>query len=136
MSGQKGYLKIMFTANGNRMAVYAHRVVWMVLNHAEIPEGLEVNHKDGNKRNNHPDNLEVITREGNIRHSFDVLGHRTKEQRGEANTSARLTAEQIVQIRRFCTDKLMTQEQIAAMYGVTQRSVSDIHWRRTWKHIS
>lgn len=33
---------------------------------------LEINHKDGNKQNNHLDNLEYCTRQYNIQHSWDL----------------------------------------------------------------
>ena len=33
-----------------------------------------VNHKDGNRQNNNVNNLEWVTAQENIRHSFDVLG--------------------------------------------------------------
>lgn len=38
--------------------------------HGLRPKGLCINHKDGNKLNNHPDNLEYCTRADNTKHSF------------------------------------------------------------------
>jgi hypothetical protein len=35
-------------------------------------KGYEVNHKDGNKKNNNLDNLEWCTRSQNIKHSFNI----------------------------------------------------------------
>ena len=136
-SESHGYTKVMFTALSRvRLSIYAHRVVWMVANHAEIPESMEINHKDGNPRNNRPDNLEVVTRQENALHAgrvLRVLGK--KNQYGEKNTSAKLTPLQVVEIRRICAGKELSQGVIAAMFGVSQRTVSEIHLRKTWKHI-
>ena len=41
--------------------------------------GLQVNHIDGNKKNNKADNLEWVTNKENIRHAIDVLGFRPGE---------------------------------------------------------
>ena len=40
---------------------YAHRIVWMLKNNSEIPEGLQIDHIDRNRQNNHPSNLRVVT---------------------------------------------------------------------------
>lgn len=42
------------------------------------PKGKEVNHKDGNKKNNRADNLEYCTRSENILHSYWHLGRNKK----------------------------------------------------------
>jgi hypothetical protein len=48
-----------------------HRAVYKVWK-GDIPEGLTINHKDGNKCNNDIDNLEAITNSENIRHAFET----------------------------------------------------------------
>lgn len=69
--GSKGYLRLSLKlpAPGRLVCVQAHRVVWIWLR-GPIPDGLQINHKDLNKANNHPDNLEPIDGAGNIQHSY------------------------------------------------------------------
>lgn len=48
--------------------------------------GLEVNHKDGNRSNNHISNLELVTRSENQIHSYRVLGRApVRRKKDEAN---------------------------------------------------
>lgn len=53
----------------------------------EIPDGMVVNHKDGNTCNNHVDNLEIVTYTGNYIHSRDVL----KTPRGRSRSKLKIT---------------------------------------------
>lgn len=57
---------------GTKKIRYIHRLVafYFVPNVKNLSE---VNHKDGNKRNNHFSNLMWCTRSENIQHSYDVL---------------------------------------------------------------
>ena len=136
-SVSRHHLKVLFTAtSGGRMAIYAHRAVWMLANHAEIPDALEINHKDGNPQNNHPGNLEIATRQANTLHAARVLRRLgKKDQRGAKNTSAKLTPEKVIEIRNLCAEKALCQRRIAELYGVAQETVSNIHRRLTWKHL-
>ena len=64
-----GYLRISLTCNGKSRMVLVHRLVAMAF--IENPDGKPVvNHKDGNKTNNHVSNLEWCTVQENTMHAF------------------------------------------------------------------
>jgi hypothetical protein len=65
-----GYLSIMIKNNDGKLKrVLVHRFIAQTF--FGISE-LVVNHKDGNKLNNHLDNLEFCTQKENIRHSWEI----------------------------------------------------------------
>jgi hypothetical protein len=90
---------------------------------------LETNHKDGNRWNNQPGNLEYITPQENLLHSTRILG----KKRGEEHCFARLTEKHVRLIRRLAGRR--PQPQIAALFGVCRETVSDILNRHTWAHV-
>lgn len=49
--------------------IQCHRLVWLVF-HGEIPFGLDVNHKNGDKQDYRLRNLELLTPLGNMQHAF------------------------------------------------------------------
>ena len=84
-----GYSVYTMRINGTEQKqVRAHRFVWEALV-GEIPEGMVINHLDGNKQNNCIDNLEVCTPSENTIHRFDTL--KQKAARGEATGKAKIT---------------------------------------------
>lgn len=100
--GQKGYLRLTLgiPGTGRTRCVQAHRVIWTWLN-GPIPDGMEINHKDLVKTNNRPDNLEVVTPSGNIRHSYangrPLPWHKATIWRGKP----KVTTEQVAEMRRL-----------------------------------
>ena len=50
--------------------ICVHRLVWETFK-GEIPEGLEIDHMDNNRKNNALNNLQLVTRAENIRLKFD-----------------------------------------------------------------
>lgn len=67
----KGYVLVHLSKNGTNKNISLHRLVA----DAFIPNPggkAQVNHKDGDKRNNSVDNLEWVTGKENINHAFDA----------------------------------------------------------------
>lgn len=96
------------------------------------PAGYEVNHKDGDKRNNAVTNLEYVTPRENVRHSIDVL--RTERAPGEKNGNAKLTDAAVIEMRRLYADGVSTAA-IAAQFDIHYSHVWRIVTGRSWRHI-
>lgn len=77
----RGYQKVWFSLGGKVRAFTVHRLVAM--KYLPNPQNLpQVNHKDGNKTNNHVSNLEWVSREEQEAHKRNVLG---EDAKGEKN---------------------------------------------------
>ena len=88
-----GYMNAMVTINKKVHHIYMHRLIWF-LHHGIIPEGKEINHKDGKKTNNRIENLELVTPSENMKHSYD---HNLRGRNWE-HSNAHLTREEYVTI--------------------------------------
>jgi hypothetical protein len=64
-----GYMRTEYICAGDKIHIYVHRLV--IATFVGISD-LEVNHKDGNKTNNHISNLEYCNRSENIYHCYDT----------------------------------------------------------------
>lgn len=73
-----GYLTVVLSRRGRQRRHYVHRLVAVAFIGA-IPVGYEVNHLDGDKRNNRPGNLEIVTKAENHAHGYR---DRTESPRG------------------------------------------------------
>lgn len=65
-----GYLRFQVLRNGVRAPLYLHRMIALTF----VPgyaDGLQVNHKNGIKTDNRPDNLEWVSRESNVRLAWE-----------------------------------------------------------------
>lgn len=65
-----GYQRITLMVNSKRLRMTVHRIVALTHLSDTYRDNLVVNHKDGNKLNNHYKNLEWITSSENRKHAF------------------------------------------------------------------
>ena len=92
----------------------------------------EVNHKDGNKRNNAVSNLEWATRSENELHAF-ATGLKTGP-RGSRQGRSRLVEADVVEIvSRLRVGRGVGE--LAREFGVHQSTISDIKLGRSWAHL-
>jgi hypothetical protein len=119
------YLQVRVMVNYKRANALAQRLVWRHF-FGQIPEGLTINHKNGIKTDNHPDNLELATYSEQVIHAVHVLRTgRTANQWGMANHAAKLTDSQVKEIRRR-REAGEPLKSIAADYCVAMQTISRI----------
>ena len=125
-----GYFQIRVMFDKIRYGALAHRLVWMHF-FGVIPPELTVNHKNGQKKDNRPENLELATYREQQLHALHVLKVGRTDQRGEKNAMAKLSDVQVAEIRqrRLGGEPLLS---IAKDYGVSFQAISKItlHQRR------
>ena len=128
--GKGGYSQVVLRVDNHPKNKLVHRLVMQTFK-PKKDKKLQVNHKDGNKQNNHVSNLEWVTDKQNKEHSVKNGLH----QRGVRNGSSKLTDIAVRRIREYL--KLgRTQKWIADYYEVDPSTISDIKNKKIWKHVN
>lgn len=125
-----GYLQVRPYPLPDKRSARVHQLVALAFL-GPCPPGLEVNHLDGDRANNRPENLEYVSHADNVRHAW-VLGN--VDRRGEANGRARLTADQARLIRQQHAEGRPRTE-LAAAFGITAGQVNRIASGAAWSHV-
>lgn len=127
--------------NGNGYGTFgpgrAHRVAWELVN-GPIPDGLCVLHRCDNPPCVRPDHLWVGTRSENTQDMLQkgrhgAWRHPERVARGERNSGARLTLEQVRAIRAEYATGTTSWTRLALKYGISKRAIGRVvqgtHWR-------
>lgn len=130
--GKWGYFYVNLYENGKfSKTLKIHRMVAVAF--VPNPENKpDVNHKDGNKQNNLPANLEWVTESENVIHAFATGLHSGDRMRGEKNGYAKLTEENVREILRLRADG---SKSLAERFQVSRPHINLILSGKTWKHL-
>lgn len=104
-----------------------HQVVARAF-HGEPDDGEVVNHINGNKTDNRPENLEYTSNSGNVHHAYRTG---LLSNKGETNGRAKINAETA---RSIAACRGMKRKDIARRFGVSVVIVNKILTGKTWRH--
>jgi len=123
-----GYLQLTLYINKVKANHRVHRVVGKVF--LGENEGLQINHKDGNKLNNHFTNLEYVTSKENHEHAID----NGLMPIGSKKPGAKLDEETVKKIKNLMLNGLSDGE-ISGIIGTVTSAVSKIRQGERWTHV-
>jgi len=92
-----------------------------------------VNHKDGNKINNHVENLEWCTFSYNLKHAHEIGIKKAKS--GVDNYFSKLDNYDVTLIKILLNNTNLKQKDIASMFNIHTTTISKIYNNVNWKHI-
>lgn len=131
---KKGYLCVKLQITDEEGLKRYHKYVHTLVAEAFIgkrPQGMTINHKDGNKLYNHYTNLEYITMRQNYDHAVPLHLH----CHGEAHPYAVLNEVKVKEImRRYRAGE--RQKDLALEFGVNKSTLQALFKGKTWKHVN
>ena len=131
LHNQAGYCMVNLTKDRQSKTRYVHRLVAQAYleNLDNLPQ---VNHKDGDKNNNHYTNLEWCT---SLHNNLHAIENGLREgQKGETNSQAKITEPQGIAIINLILEGLSNIE-IADMFNLHDRYISLIRGKKRWTYL-
>lgn len=127
----KAYPSVCLSCKGFEKTYSIHKLVALAFL-ANPDNKIAVNHKDGNKHNNHVSNLEWVTFSENQIHAIETgLATVPNLGFGENHPSAKLTDVDVQMIRVLLKHGEFTQKQIAKRFNIHEVHVSAIKLNKT-----
>jgi len=124
-----GYLRVSMTKDGRRRKWFVHRIVALAFI-GPLPVGMEVNHIDGVKTNNHYSNLEYVTHRRNMKHAEAEGLWSPSNGAGFESPATKVTPESLKEIRSL--KGKVTATEAGDRVGVSRSLVGNIWRGESW----
>lgn len=141
----KGYHAIGWKENKKVHHMLIHRLVFLIYGTGFSVDKPLINHKDGNKSNNHIDNLEAVNNRDNVQHAHDngLVPEWPKEKRIEANKKIRgvnntlsfLSEDDVARIINLSKTTTLSHKKISEQFGVDRSVVTKILNKKKYKDV-
>lgn len=141
----KGYHAIGWKENKKVHHMLIHRLVFLIYGTGFSVDKPLINHKDGNKSNNHIDNLEAVSNQENIQHAHETglipewsdekkeaIG---KKNRGTNSVCSFLTEDDIVKIIQLSKTTALSHKKISEQFNVERSVVTKILNKKKYKDV-
>jgi hypothetical protein len=127
-----GYGQIQSGGRKNRRHWYAHRVVWEMA-HGPVPDGMVVRHRCDNPPCVRLDHLLLGTNADNTRDMMERGRGKQPRFKKEDHPLAKLTQQDVNEIRYVYRHDGASQSQLAALFGVSQSQIGRIVRGESWR---
>lgn len=125
-----GYRTVSLWVDGKMRRARVHQLVAAAFVGPRPGPAWGVNHKDGDKTNNRPANLEWVTSQENTRHA---MRHGLRAI-GARQAASRLNDSAVV-VMRFYARRGVAVERLAQLHRVTYQAAASAIRGRTWSHV-
>lgn len=125
-----GYFEVAMRIDGKRIKCTVHRLVGKAFVDG-YNEELSINHIDGNKLNNKPENLEWVTLAENTKHQWKTGLVNCK---GDNHPNAKLNSKQVLYIRKLLREGICAHT-LAIIAGVSPSTIALIRDGKRWAEI-
>lgn len=137
-----GYEKVCLSKNGKPTTHSVHRLICTTFHGPPPSRWHHAAHADGVRDNNVASNLSwktPVENEGDKkRHGTARVGDAVSYEsrpRGERHGGSKLTASQVIELRRVHKETGIGAHRLSRLLGVTKTNISHILSRKTWRHV-
>ena len=118
----RGHKQVTLSKNNIKKTFSIHKLIYINFI-GEIPDGFQIDHADGIKDHNYPENLRLVTASQNVQYAYELGINKSK-----------LNINEVKQIKRLLNEGNSIRK-IGKLFKVSGSVIFSIKHNKTWKHV-